>query len=172
MWSIQILLILQVIQKSSRSYRFCRLYISCRSYRPTDKNVRIMQIVHTPSRRTDHTDSTQVDHTDPADYIDSADHAHSPINYMCRSCRSYKRYFAKGVQIRQIGQIPSRSKCTDCTDHADSTQAHIYENRNQTDPIPAKHVHVTGINQTSPGTQVRIIRNIYISPGKLFGVCR
>ena len=62
MSNIQISQILQTIQKSRRSYR------SCRSCRPTDKNVHIMQIVHTPFRWTDHTDhtySTQVGHTNP-----------------------------------------------------------------------------------------------------------
>ena len=73
---------------------------------PPIKNVCIMQIAHTPSRRTDltyHSGSTRVDHSDPVDHT-------GPPLVTCRSCRSYRHYFAKDVQIREIEQIPSRSK--------------------------------------------------------------
>ena len=94
--------------KSRRSYR------SCRSCRPTDKNMHIMQIVHTPFRCTDHTDhnidSTQVDHTDPADYTDPADQWHPPINMLC----------------------------ADHADRANPISLKMYRSADRTDPIPVK----------------------------------
>ena len=103
-----------------------------------------------------------------------------------RSCRLYRSCRSmtltdKHVQImqivqtlhrsrctdRQIGLIPSRSNCTDCTDHTDSTQVQAYDNCNQDRSPPAKHLHVIEINQIPPGTQVEMIRNTPVSPGKL-----
>ena len=46
-------------------------------------------------------------------------------------------------------------------------QVHHNENCKQTDPLPAKHLHVIEIYQIPPGIQVEMIENIPVSTGKL-----
>ena len=139
------------------------------SYIPTAKNVHnIIQIIHTPFRWTNHTDdtdSTQVDDPDPADRW------HPPMN-TCRSYRSYRPYLAVDVQI-----------CRSNKSHPGQTLLIVQITQillrytsmkivTRQIPFRLNVWNVIAINQITPGTQVDMIRNIDVSPGKLVGVCR
>ena len=86
-------------------YTPSKYYRCCRSCKPTDKHVQIMQMIQTPSLsrwtdHTDHTDSTPLDHTDPADH----------------TC----------VQIIQILQITHRYRPHRSSSHSGTNVLNIY----------------------------------------------